>query len=153
MTTPTGKTGSENQEPALPLFVFEDWRMELYLLRDDVEVHLECIDVLNDEYVAFDAQGRLLELNCPDMSGTPSIRPAEDEPSHAVELRQRILLALKGRPMPPDSDKASLEDLVRHCLALGIFTARSPMRSRPALPRLFRWLLGLLGLCRSKGKD
>lgn len=128
--------------------------MQLYLLRDDMEVDLECIDVLNGEYVAFDAQGRLLELNCPDMSGTPSIRPAGDEPSHAEELRQRILLALKGRPMPPpDPDKASLDELVAHCLALGIFTVRSPLRSRPVLPRLFHWLLGLLGLCRSKGKD
>jgi len=53
--------------------------------------YIEPIDVVNREYVAFDGEGRILEITYSKMGGI-SIEPGEDTPSHAEDL-QAILRA------------------------------------------------------------
>ena len=62
----------------------------------DAEVYIESIDVRNNEYVIYDSEGRLLQVTV-NSNNTVVIQTAEEEPTHASQLRellQKHLLAL-----------------------------------------------------------
>ena len=70
---------------------------------EDAQLHLESIDVKNNEYTAYDFEGRLLALNVvsdktPVLFGILQtrvervrIQEAEEEPFHADELRSALV--------------------------------------------------------------
>lgn len=107
--------------PASPFFVFDKNGNEVavYSSLADAENHLEAIDVRKNEYEAFDAEGRLLELTVEKTIGFSNlgresvrIAPAENSPGHAEELRnrlQRFFKAAEGRELAGD---AALSELV-----------------------------------------
>jgi hypothetical protein len=75
---------------------------------EDAQLHLEAIDVKNNEYTAYDSEGRLLALDVViDKTSIlfgffqtsverVRIRQAEDDPFHADELRTALFRFLKA---------------------------------------------------------
>lgn len=82
----------------------------VYSSLGDAEKHLEAIDVRNNEYEAFDAEGRLLRLTVENEA--VRITPAENEPGHAAELRDKLEVFLKATKVPDVTPGASLSQLV-----------------------------------------
>jgi hypothetical protein len=80
------------------------------------ERYIESVDVINQEYVGYDSEGRLLQLTVVDRNQV-SIQSAESEPTHANELRETLTQFLSYVGV---SDKwllgASLEELVERML-------------------------------------
>ncbi len=82
---------------------------------EDAEAHLEAIDVENDEYVAYDSEGRILRLI--PTSPRITIESAEQEPQHAEELRAVLVSLLTYTGESADWLKqASLQELVDRAL-------------------------------------
>jgi hypothetical protein len=82
----------------------------VYMSLADAERHLEAIDVQNNEYEAFDAEGRLLRLTTE--QERVRIAPSENEPNHADELRQKLLAFLRAAKAPSVNSGSSLSQLV-----------------------------------------
>jgi len=83
-----------------PIILNENARMDVggdvnvFLSVEDAEGYVETIDVENDEYFAFDSQGRLLEF---EVSGDiVRLRPAENDPSHQDVLKKVLVPLLVG---------------------------------------------------------
>lgn len=146
MTTPAGKTDSDSRKPTLPIFVFDDSGMAVFPELREAETYLECYDVLDDAYAAFDAQGRKLQLDCAEVTAPLSISLAEEEPTHAEDLRALILLDLRVGSTAPAPEDTSLEGLVAHCLAFRIAVIPYVHPDGPLRRRLFRWFLSLFGV-------
>jgi len=130
----------------MPIFVFENDFMWVFPVQRDAEVDLECYDVLDGAYVAFDAQGRKLQLDCAEVTAPLSISLAEEEPTHAEDLRALILLDLRVGSTAPAPEDTSLEGLVAHCLAFRIAVIPYVHPDGPLRRRLFRWFLSLFGV-------
>jgi hypothetical protein len=79
-----------------PIIVDEQGTAMIFESTEDAERYLEPIDVRNNEYVAYDSEGRLLRL----IPTTPhiTIESAELEPRHSNEVRELLenLLAYTG---------------------------------------------------------
>ncbi|MCM0755566.1 hypothetical protein M7784_09950 [Desulfovibrio aminophilus] len=130
----------------MPIFVFENDFMWVFPVQRDAEVDLECYDVLDGAYVAFDAQGRKLRLDCAEESAPLFMSLAEEEPTHAEDLRRRILLHLEEYSKIPAPEDTSLAALVDHCLAFKISVTTFKRPDGPLRRRLFRWFLSLFGV-------
>jgi hypothetical protein len=94
-----------------PIFVYEKGPLYIFKSVNDAESYLEPIDVKNNEYVAYDSEGRLLCLSATSFHVT--IESAELEPNHAPELRKILVGFLAYMKTPEDwLEIASLQDLV-----------------------------------------
>lgn len=69
-----------------PLIVSEHGDVMVFETAEHLEQKLEPPDVLNDEYVAYDSEGRRLSLQVADHR--VRVSATEAEPSHADELRE-----------------------------------------------------------------
>jgi len=89
----------------------------------DAELHLEAVDVLNNEYVGYDADGRLLRLRARQRDVT--IELAEDQPTHGRELINAIqtYLSASGYSAGPRSVDV-LPALVETCKSVSASKAR-----------------------------
>jgi len=65
-----------------------------------MESYLEAIDIEQDEYTAYDSQGRLLVLKAEFENRRPNqeikVEAAESEPGHQDELRNTLIAYLKA---------------------------------------------------------
>lgn len=102
------------QHPTPPIFVNEHGDLGVYATAEDAQHDLEAIDVNNKEYVAYDAEGRLLRLETPGDEVLVSL--AEPTPNHTGELEQAIRGFLRRLGDPTSEDAAStLATLVAYC--------------------------------------
>ncbi|MCM0755567.1 hypothetical protein M7784_09955 [Desulfovibrio aminophilus] len=120
--------------------------MDVFPEFKEAETYLECYDVLDDAYVAFDAQGRKLQLDCAEVTAPLAISLAEEEPTHAEDLRALIIHDLKEYSDIPLPEDTTLEGLVAHCLAFRIAVIPYVHPDGPLRRRLFRWFLSLFGV-------
>ena len=99
----------------LPIIISEHGDLSLYDSLEAAQCDVEAIDVRNNEYIAFDSEGRLLKLDLVPMRWTDgvSISVAEVEPTHQSALAATIHVFLK-RVLPIESslDSMSLNELV-----------------------------------------
>lgn len=92
-----------------PPFVLVDntGDIEVFDTVQELEQYAEPVDVRLNEYVAYDAEGRLLDLRCEEVVGGRFLRvrlsvvrvvEAEQEPAHLDDLRRSLLrfLSLLG---------------------------------------------------------
>lgn len=104
-----------------PIIIDENGDISFFETVKDVELYLEPVDVINGEYVAYDSEGHILQLNVERKVSSNIFSPSEAvvlSPSvtgqkHTSELK-RILIDFFGRI---GSDKewlstASLEKLI-----------------------------------------
>jgi hypothetical protein len=101
-----------------PIIVNECQQMDaagdvtLYASVANAELNLEPIDVENDEYFAFDAEGRLLALRTDGQKVT--ISAAEPEPTHQEILRSLLSdLFVRAGLIDDRSSPIELAELVR----------------------------------------
>jgi len=99
-----------------PIIVDERGNLMIFESVKDAEVSLEAVDVRNNEYIAFDSEGRLLRL-IPISTHEVSIEHAEAEPSHAQELQAKLVSFL-ARVEEPETwlKAASLPELIAKAL-------------------------------------
>ena len=82
----------------LPVIVVDKKGVDIGIYKEikDVEQHLEAIHVKNDEYIAYDAEGRLLKLETD--GRYIKVLATEEDPMHAAELEASLreyLIAVK----------------------------------------------------------
>ena len=110
-----------------PIIVNEHGDIAVYESVEDAEMDLEAIDVENNEYVAYDSEGRLLRL-IPKPLHEVVIVSAEQEPSHADELHAILFRFLMEVGVPADWLKqASLQELVAKALDFKIDLTGHPL--------------------------
>lgn len=101
----------------LPVFVIEGGDVSVYTSVKDAEIDIEPIDVKTGGLTAYDAEGRLLELET--NHWRVSIALAENEPGHADELeaalREFLVAVNDPKAAEPECD---LPCLVEACAAL-----------------------------------
>ncbi len=104
--------GKEVFRMEMPIIIDENGDISFFGSRSGAESHLEAIDVIANEYVGYDCQGRLLSLKVLN-EHLISIELAEDIPHHAEELRLKLInfLAVVGE----NSGADELEKLVAQC--------------------------------------
>jgi hypothetical protein len=106
-----------------PIIIDENGSLDFFKSVDDAERYLEPIDVRNQEYIAYDSEGRRLELRveeevCAGLLGlgrstTERVRitQLEEVPTHAEELKKTLRASLQKLGVPLES-LHSLCDLV-----------------------------------------
>jgi hypothetical protein len=104
-----------------PIVVFEGLDASFFRTKEAVEEHFEAPLPGNDGYVAFDSEGRKLELASRG-AGT-ALSAKEADPSGAGELVDllRDWLPLAGEPLA-DLQPLSLDELVSHAIVLAGYT-------------------------------
>ncbi len=103
-----------------PIFIRDGGDLSIFETIADVTSYIEPVDVLNNVYVGYDSQGRLLTLKArSDRNYHPiEIELAETEPSHQAELRTILLAFLKAvRGAEPSFAEAPLEELILKSLS------------------------------------
>lgn len=102
-----------------PIFIDNNGDITVFASVQDAENWVEPIDVRNNEYEAFDSEGRLLFLTVQKQEGFLSssreyvqITEAETDPAHAGELRDRLQIFLKATGESDVGPSASLSQLV-----------------------------------------
>lgn len=102
----------------LPIFIVDDLDVSSYKSLDEALSGLEPIDIKNNAYIMYDAEGRVVQLATDGKRITAII---EDEPSHAVQLESslRKFLGLMGDTLADDVS-CNLPCLVHTCIKLGI---------------------------------
>ena len=110
-------------KPKLPIIIRESEDLGVFETLKSAELKLEPIDVLNGEFVGYDAEGRLLNIevleeNRSTMLGlskepikVTKIFCREEEPSHQKELYKHLVIYLK-KIDEPLSSKETIEELV-----------------------------------------
>lgn len=119
----------------IPIIVDEHGDMSFFESVEHAERKLEAIDVRNEEYVAYDSEGRLLRVTiergeAPIFFGLDKttvdyvvIESAEDEPSHAPQLRAALVDFLERIGVSlDDPESLSLQELVSKGAAHANFT-------------------------------
>ena len=114
-----------------PIIVNEHGDVEVFTSVEDAEVYLEPIDVRNEEYTAFDSEGRKLSLRVikskrrglfgliPYHVETVKIECEEAEPQHESDLRSLLSDFLIHFDVPETwIAKASLAEMVERSTAL-----------------------------------
>jgi hypothetical protein len=101
-------------EASLPIFIVDDLDISSYKSLDEALLGLEPIDIQNNAYIMYDAEGRVVQLATDGKRITPII---EDEPSHAIQLETslRKFLRLIGETVADDAN-CNLPCLVDTCL-------------------------------------
>ena len=108
-----------------PILLYADGSFDFFKSVAEAERYAEPIDVQNHEYVAYDSDGRRLELRVETevvagLFGLGKINrervcivPAEDTATHAEELKNLLRAFLQKLGTPPDSPhSATLQDLI-----------------------------------------
>ena len=108
-----------------PILLYADGSFDFFKSVAEAERYAEPIDVQNHEYVAYDSDGRRLELRVETevvagLFGLGKINrervrivPAEDTATHADELKSLLQDFLPKLGGPPDSlHSATLQDLI-----------------------------------------
>jgi hypothetical protein len=111
--------------PTSPIFVIEGFDVSIYASVEDAERHLESPDILDNRYVAYDSEGRLLILKAPrpktrKFFGIQSVTVDkiniscdESQPLHSEALKKELKELLKHFGVSPAwLEKAPLKDLV-----------------------------------------
>jgi hypothetical protein len=113
-----------------PLVVNENGNLLFFASSDDAERYLEPIDVRNGEYVAYDAEGRVLFLRVetervPGLFGLGSVavervrvEEAADTTPRPAELRAALLGYLSDKA-PAGAERLPLAELVALAVAAG----------------------------------
>ena len=73
-----------------PIVVDENGDVSVFETVEYAAAFLEAIDVANDEYVAYDSEGRLLALEVSSANQQVMIREAETVATHADDLRRTL---------------------------------------------------------------
>jgi|MudIll2142460700_1097286.scaffolds.fasta_scaffold195532_2 hypothetical protein len=105
-----------------PLFVIDGLDVSLYNSIEALEQQLEGIDVANNIYKSYDAEGRLLKLRAIGAKqgkfmvsvGYVHIEEAEDIPGHNKELSEALRAHINAVGHSVD-DNTELKELVRIC--------------------------------------
>ena len=98
----------------IPIFIIEDADVSVYASVKSAEIDLEPIDVKTGGFVAYDAEGRLLQLKTNGWRVTISL--AEERPTHAHELEVTLRNFLESTNDPIAHDSAcDLDCLVNTC--------------------------------------
>jgi hypothetical protein len=87
-----------------PIVIDEFGDISFYASPEDVCLDLEAVDIINGRYVAYDAEGRLINISVkrnqnnrymfgliPLLTDEVYIVGCEKEPNHSIELREKIL--------------------------------------------------------------
>ncbi len=108
-----------------PIIVDESGDVDVFESVQYAESYLEAIDVEKRRFVAYDKEGRLLELL--PTSTRITIRSAEEQPNHADDLKNLLLKFLSRVGVSSDwLAEASLEELVNKSLEFKIDPTGSP---------------------------
>jgi hypothetical protein len=111
-------------ELRLPIIICESQDVDVFETVESAELKLEPIDVLNGEYVGYDAEGRLLSLEVREEERSilfgltkgpvevTRIFCHEQEPLHQKELYEFLVSFFKWIDKPLSS-KETLEELVK----------------------------------------
>ncbi len=108
-------------KPKLPIVVGEPNDWEIYTSVEDAKCSIEAIDVKDEVYVGYDAEGRLLKIdfekNVEIELARVSISLAEEEPNHSEELGKILRnylgsLKNKGHHIPNNINSAKLNELL-----------------------------------------
>ncbi len=94
-----------------PIIVDQNGDVMFFGSVEEAEAYIEPIDVKNNEYVAFDSEGRLLRL----IATIPrvTIEQAELNPAHAEMLRQTLIQFYENLGIPENQLRAdSLQQLI-----------------------------------------
>lgn len=84
----------------------------IFLTKAAAEEYMEPADVVDNYYVAYDSQGRLLHINVE--KGCVLIRDGDVSTSHADELRRILVRYLAYMKMPAAGfAESSLQDLIQ----------------------------------------
>lgn len=98
---------------ALPIILDEHGSCDIYARYDEAVRAIEAIDVRNNEYRGYDAEGRKLALSADDADKI-TISLAEEEPTHQQELREVLIKHLRGLKDSPDQvEDRSIEELLQ----------------------------------------
>lgn len=108
-----------------PILLYAEGSFDFFKSVEEAERYAEPIDVQNHEYVAYDSEGRRLELRVEEEAVSlwlglektfrerVRIVPAEDTATHADELKSLLQDFLSKLGGPPDSlHSATLQDLI-----------------------------------------
>lgn len=99
-----------------PIVVAEGDDVILFASPCEAEQYLEPVDVDSNAYVAYDAQGRSLQIVTD--GHTVTLALAEENPNHAHELKEALLRTLRFLGRNPDSDDLdTLLEVARQLLA------------------------------------
>lgn len=102
---------------AAPIFIVEDEDILTFASVRDAQMDLEPIDVKLGGFVAYDSEGRLLQIETDGRSVT--ISSVEDEPSHQNELEHALRRFLTASNAPQGEDPlCDLPCLVNACRKL-----------------------------------
>jgi hypothetical protein len=98
-----------------PIIIYEHGDIAFFESVQDVERGLEAIDVKNDEYIAYDSEGCLLQLHVE--QGSPIDRVvlscSETQPTHSLELKRALINFFTQVSVSKEwLAKATLEELV-----------------------------------------
>jgi hypothetical protein len=98
-----------------PIIIYEHGDIAFFETVQDVDRGLEAIDVTNDDYIAYDSEGRLLQLSVKHQTSYDIVvlSSSEMQPTHASELK-RVLVDFFAR-VGVNKDwlsTATLEELV-----------------------------------------
>ena len=95
----------------MPLIFDENGDVSLYWSLKDAQRNIEAIDVKNDEYVGYDAIGRLLSLKAINLQSS-EISLAEDRPLHAQDVVVALRRYIAERQTRKDLESFSLTELL-----------------------------------------
>lgn len=108
-----------------PIIIDENGDLGFFKSITDAERYMEPIDVRNQEYVAYDSEGRRLDLRVEEevvtewlglkktTRGRVRIVQAEERATHTEELKNMLRVFLEKLGAPPDSlHSATLQDLI-----------------------------------------
>lgn len=103
-----------------PIFIENNGDITVFASLQAAENWVEPIDVRNNEYEAFDSEGRRLRLEVQKREGFlkvgheyVQVTEVESEPAHAADLRERLQTFLKAVGEPDVDPAASLSHLVK----------------------------------------
>lgn len=113
-----------------PIVINENGALSFFKSLAEAECYLEPIDVRNQEYAAYDSEGRRLDLRVEEEVVTRwlglrkksrecvRIVQAEERATHMEELKNMLRVFLQKLGTPPDSlHSATLQDLIASALS------------------------------------
>lgn len=114
-----------------PIILDENGNLLFFNSKDIAELYIEPEDVKNNEYIAYDSEGRLLKLELIEYEKTgflglsKSIRvqvnivSTEDFPNHSNELKRKLTKFLhKISPSYKDEEDYMLQDILQKVIEL-----------------------------------
>jgi hypothetical protein len=125
---------------ALPVFADEHGDLSVFDSVDAMDRQIEAIDVENDEYEFFDAEGRRLAAHVDTRSGRVTFRIDDEQPADPARLAARLRSYFQRLPPHLEAFRAraeaasSLESLV---------ALRQELERQPKSRLLGRWRRGL----------